>query len=347
MTKHKGISEAVNKVTEIHSVKSLAIVLPIIGMLISAVFMLERDEVVWGDVINRLIYGIIITSVLWLGCLMIVTYLWRTYPWEHNPVKHLIIEVIAIFLYATIFGSFVDYLAAACGLIEQPINNFLNELVVTIFLSFFITALYEAVFFYRQWKFNFSKSVQLQKQQIEAQYELLKAQTNPHFMFNSLNNLVSIVDENPLAVEYINQMSGFLRYMLKSNDQELVSVQEELSMLDKYNYLHQIRFGDILEIEIQVEHACLAYRLPPLVLQMLVENCLKHNILARNKPLHIQIYSQDEYIIVKNNLNLKFGVDSTGQGLKNITERFRYFTSNDVKVNENDTCFKVAVPLIK
>jgi len=95
-----------------------------------------------------------------------------------------------------------------------------------------------------------------------------------------------------------------------------------------------------------MDEKSLQYQVPPLVLQMLVENCLKHNVVARNKPLQIRIHSTDHRVMIENNVNLKHQVDSTGQGLKNIIERYRYFTSEEVQIHESDTLFKVEVPLI-
>ncbi len=335
-----------NGITQIYSIKFLWIALPFLGVFISALFMLENTALIFGSAIRHLLCGVLTTAALWLGCLYIVTYLWRRYPWEHHPIKHLVIEVVVIFTYTLLLSMGVDQLIYWSGLIVKPVHNFFHESVTTVLITFLITALHEAVFFYRQWKFNFSQSVKLQKQQLEAQYEILKVQMNPHFMFNSLNNLVSIVDDNPLAVDYINQMSAFLRYMIKSRDQELVMVEEEMHMLQKYIYLHQIRFGTILKVDLHVEDNVMKYRIPPLVLQMLVENCMKHNVVSRNKPLRIRIQSTDHYMVIENNINFKHQPETTGLGLNNIIERYRYFTSEAVHIRESENAFKVEVPLI-
>jgi LytS/YehU family sensor histidine kinase len=230
--------------------------------------------------------------------------------------------------------------------LTKEIENLYFEIVVTNLITFFITALHEAAFFYKQWKLHFSKSVKLEKDNIEAKYETLKAQVNPHFLFNSLNSLTSIVEDNQHAVNYIQNLSEFLRYVLKSRDKELVPLSDELEILNKYVSLQKSRFNKNLNVIIDINKDLGHFALPPLVLQMLVENCIKHNIISGEKPLFITIEAYSGWIHVENNLQKKNPAESTGNGLRNIVERYRFFTKNDVKILETDSTFKVSVPLL-
>ncbi len=327
--------------------KVIFILIPVVGLFISFIYWVSMDAIEPGNATRHVIYGIITTAGLWTGCLLIVKLLWGKYPWEHHPVKHLIVEFFAILTYTLLFSSLLYYTSTQLGFIEKLKTNLIREIFTTVLITFFITTLHESVFFYRQWKYNFSESVKLQNQHLSAKYESLKSQLNPHFVFNSLNNLASIVDDNPLAVEYINQMSSYLRYMIKSNNEELVTLEEEMDMLKKYIYLHKIRFGDIFNVDIDIPEAYLYYKLPPLTLQMLIENCIKHNVISKNKPLYIQIKTGKDAIIIKNNRNPKLTTESTGQGLNNIKERYKYFTTREIDISDTTDFFMISIPVLE
>jgi hypothetical protein len=345
----KGLFQMKNsdqEITKQINIKATLILVPLVGIFISFMFMSAQNMIKIDSLVRHLIYGIVVTLGLWSGCMGIVTYLWKKYSWQHHPVKHLLIEIVAILIYTLLLSGGLYRLGLYFNFV-QSIGNVVTEAFFTVIITFFITTLHEAVFFYRQWKFNFSKSIQLQNQHLKAKYENLKTHINPHYIFNSLNNLVAIVDDNPLAVEYINQMSAYMRYMLKSRTEELATLEEELNMLEKYIYLHKVRYGEIFTIEINIEDKVKGLKLPPLTLQMLVENCIKHNVISKRKHLHIQIINDDDIILIQNNRNPKKAEDSTGQGLKNIKERYKYFTNKEIIVIETETYFKVSVPLIR
>jgi LytS/YehU family sensor histidine kinase len=323
------------------------LLIPIVGVFIAMMF---GNIQIWkSEVLFYVLHSIFSTAVIWLGCFAIVTYLWRKYPWERHPVKHLIIEIVAILLYVNIFGFIIHKVNLACNLYPDPelVTLTLNvDYFMTILITFLITSIHEAAFFYKQWKINFSKSARLEKDNIEAKYETLKSQINPHFLFNSLNSLSNIVDENKEATHYIQNLSEFLRYVLKSRDRELVLVRDEIQILEKYFNLQKTRFRENLLIDLNVDERFYHFSLPPLVLQMLVENCIKHNVISKEKPLTIKVYAEKEILIIENNLQKKKSELSTQQGLRNITERFAFFTNREVNIVETSTKFKVEIPLL-
>jgi LytS/YehU family sensor histidine kinase len=137
-----------------------------------------------------------------------------------------------------------------------------------------------------------------------------------------------------------------LRYVLKSRDRELVLVRDEIQILEKYFNLQKTRFRENLLIDLNVDERFYHFSLPPLVLQMLVENCIKHNVISKEKPLTIKVYAEKEILIIENNLQKKKSELSTYQGLKNIIDRFTFFTSRDVKIIETNDIFKVEIPLL-
>jgi len=148
-------------------------------------------------------------------------------------------------------------------------------------------------------------------------------------------------------VDYIHNLSELLRYMLKSNDKELVLMRDEMAVLENYIKLQQLRFRENLKIDINVSESFFHYALPRLALQMLVENAIKHNVIIQNKPLHIEIGIEKDTIFVRNNLQKKEVIGSTGQGLKNISGRYRLFTAKPVRIEETNGYFNVSLPLLQ
>jgi LytS/YehU family sensor histidine kinase len=156
-----------------------------------------------------------------------------------------------------------------------------------------------------------------------------------------------MVEDNKQVVEYIGNLSDLLRYMLKSGEKELVLVRDEISILNSYIYLQKMRFPYTLKIKVNVPESYYHYAIPPLVLQMLVENSIKHNVISIEKPLLVEITANKDAITVSNNLQKKGGVESTGQGLVNITGRYRFFTSRKVEITETSDRFTVSIPLLQ
>jgi sensor histidine kinase YesM len=318
----------------------------IVSIILFGIFFIVYGSKLGTNPLIGLGHSLTMTAGLWFGCMSIVQYLWKKYPWEQKPVKHLLLEILLILLYTLVFSSVLYLIEIRFDLIT-PAGDIFSQAIITILITFLITSIYESVYFYRQWKYNFSRSIKLEKDNIEAKYEALKTQVNPHFLFNSLNSLTTMVDDNEKAVDYIRNLSEFLRYMLGSRDKEMVLLREEIRVLENYINLQKSRFGDNLVVGLDVPEKYYHYSLPPLVLQMLTENCIKHNIISMDKPLNISIRAEKESIIIENNLQKKNGVSSTGQGLRNISERFRFFTTKQVKVIETTSIFKVVIPLLK
>jgi LytS/YehU family sensor histidine kinase len=156
-----------------------------------------------------------------------------------------------------------------------------------------------------------------------------------------------MVEENKAAVDYIQNLSNLLRYMLTSSEKELVLLRDEISILDKYINLQLMRFPGILNIRVEVDEKYYHYAVPPLALQVLVENTLKHNNISKENPLFIEIKAEKDSITVTNNLQKKEGVLSSGQGLKNLTGRYQFFTSRKPEVIQTNQIFQVVIPLLK
>ncbi|MEN2401121.1 histidine kinase [Flavobacterium sp. MC2016-06] len=180
-----------------------------------------------------------------------------------------------------------------------------------------------------------------------AQYELLKQQVNPHFLFNSLNTLKSMVDINdPMSSDFILKLSDFYRFTLESRKMDLISLREELQILDSYVYLLKARFEDGFVLINEVDQKQYDSAVPPFTLQLLIENCIKHNIVSLDKPLIIRLYTENDFLVVENKIQLKRGALSTGVGLDNINQRFMHLIHREIEIDKTETIFKVKIPMI-
>jgi two-component system LytT family sensor kinase len=317
----------------------------LVGVFLAGIWLIAFGFEDAGSSLVQMGHALLMTAGIWLGCMTIVGWLWKKSPWEFHPVRHLVLEILLITVYTVIYSTVIHLIEVRFELVEH--ENLFFDAFVTLLITYLITAIHELVYFYRQWKYHFSKSVRLEKDNIQARYETLRTQINPHFLFNSLNSLTNLVEDNEKAVEYIGNLSEFFRYMLGSGDKELVLVREEVQLLERYVSLQKSRFTTNLSVEVEVPEKFYHYAIPPLVLQMLVENAIKHNVISREKPLKVTVRAQGESITVGNNLQRKPGVQSTGQGLKNIAGRYRLFTTREMQVSETSSIFRVSVPLLK
>lgn len=326
--------------------KSMLIGIPIVGILLT--FPMNYGEFSFFSVEHyvEMIISIIITGVFWSSCMFIVRILWRKYPWHIKPAQHLGIEVPLIITISVGLMTLIAFAYSFTGYtIEKEV--FWDNVTLITLLSLFLTTFHEALFFYYQWKYNFNKSAVLEKDNVIAQYETLKSQINPHFLFNSLNTLLTFVDDNKTAGIYIQNLSDFLRYTLKSKDSEIKLLRDEIRIVEKYYYLQKSRFGKNLNIDIKVPEKYYHYSLPLLSLQILVENAIKHNVISAQKPLNINIFiKNDKFIVVENNLQRKIDVDSTNTGLLNIINRYKFLSSDSVNISKNNNKFAVELPLL-
>jgi two-component system, LytTR family, sensor kinase len=189
----------------------------------------------------------------------------------------------------------------------------------------------------------------MEKETAQAQFMALRNQVNPHFLFNSLSILSSLVEVDPkLSVRFINQLSKAYRYILEQRDNERVSLRTELEFIQAYIFLLSIRFDDKLQVSIDVpETDASQFSIAPLTLQLLVENAVKHNQMSAAKPLSVHIFREQDYLLVTNPIQLRPTTDSsTGVGLQNIVNRYALLTDKPVIVGEQDGIFVVKIPLL-
>ncbi|MEM7299383.1 MAG: histidine kinase, partial [Bacteroidota bacterium] len=203
--------------------------------------------------------------------------------------------------------------------------------------------------FFDQWHHSIKINEALKNQQIRTQFEVLQNQMSPHFLFNSLNTLTTLIAEDSnVAISFTERLSEVYRYILQNKEKEVVKLGEELDFVANYVFLLKIRYPENLQVEWKVDDKYLDNSIAPLTIQILVENAIKHNVISKTKPLLIEIYVENgKSIVVKNNLQKKKTIEkSTKTGLANIHKRYEYFGKQNIDVITTAENFMVAVPLL-
>lgn len=291
--------------------------------------------------------SILRTAALWLGSKEIVEFILRKYDFFGHTAKTLTIQALSLIVYTFIIMSAEIYILESFTNYNYTRFQKVYIYESAILITLFITTVYASTFFFSKWKENLLKAEKFEKATLEARFEALKNQINPHFLFNSLNTLMGMMDENSEPTRYVQSLSDFLRYVLQTKDKQIVSLGDEIEFSKQYAFIQQKRFNLKLIINFNVIENYYHYALPPLSLQMLIENAIKHNVISKEKPLTINIYIADKKLVVENNLQRKSVDDSTGVGLENISNRYKYLGAEDITVLENDNKFIVSLPLLE
>lgn len=186
----------------------------------------------------------------------------------------------------------------------------------------------------------------LRHQNLQSELAALKNQINPHFLFNSLNSLNSMIRENKAATTFVNKLSYMYRYILQSGNQDLITIREELKFIDSYVFLIKSRYREKFSIDIDIEEKYETIKIPVLTLQLLIENAVKHNEISDKNPLKVSVFAKDEFLIVENKIQPRNTfVDSTGQGLVNINKRYLLLKERNIEINKENNIFRIKLPL--
>lgn len=194
------------------------------------------------------------------------------------------------------------------------------------------------------------KREEIIRERIRFQFENLKSQLNPHFLFNSFSTLIALIDQSPeTAIEYVEELSNLFRTVLEYKDQDVITLSEELAVINNYYNLQKKRYGDNLQLEIEKLEESEKIMVPPLTLQLLIENAIKHNVVSKDYPLKIRIFAdlKEQYLFVENNLQPKNDdVKSTGIGIKNIVDRYHLLSENKIQIRKTASSFTIGLPFI-
>ena len=198
-----------------------------------------------------------------------------------------------------------------------------------------------------KWIFSARQLEELQSSKLKSDYNSLQAQLNPHFLFNNLSVLKSMITYDPdAAVHFTQNFTDVYRYVLQSREKTTIKLKDELEFIEAYADIHKERLGEAFQLNIDVEEAALKKEIPPLALQLLVENAVKHNVAVKDDPLVITIKNRPDELIVSNNINLRESAFSEQTGLQNLIKRYEMLTDAEVKIYSGKEKFEVEIPLL-
>ncbi|MCW3125475.1 MAG: putative signal transduction histidine kinase [Bacteroidetes bacterium] len=294
------------------------------------------------------IFGFIVLIVIMLSMRVVDMVLDRLYPYERSLVLRLVIQfaislVIVLTLREFIFHFTKSYLPVKVTRELYIVATAAHILfIATVVLTMF------GFRFFNKWKETELKKEVLEKEKATVQYDNLKNQLNPHFLFNSLTSLNSLIFENPqLASEFLHQLSKVYRYVLENKDKTVVSLSTEVNFISHYVQLLSSRFDGGLNVNIKLSEAALDQHILPVTLQILIENAIKHNITSTDSPLTIDIYDESGYLVVQNNLQVKQIIDTSNkQGLENLKNLYKVLIEKEVMIEQTQDRFSVKIPLI-
>jgi sensor histidine kinase YesM len=200
--------------------------------------------------------------------------------------------------------------------------------------------------FFKRWKIEYQENERLKRNELELENRALKSQLNPHFLFNNLNTLSGLIQEDQsIANDFLKEMSDMYRYILKTTDKEVVPLNDEVKFAKNYSYLLKQRFGKNFKYSIEVND--LDYMLPPISLHLLLENIIKHNRIDDSHPMHFTIKQTEDSLCVENRIQLKNNVDSTKKGLHILAEQYKFLTKRTISISNTNNMFLVKLPLLK
>jgi two-component system, LytTR family, sensor kinase len=297
-------------------------------------------------------WNFLFIAFIWNGNMLLVKAgPFEKLSWENEPKRKILAALVVALIWPVLsyylfnIYLFEPILGIPCELESKENIIFL---IITVNITLLINAIMVANEFFIHWRKSTLEKEELKRITVSAEFESLKNQVNPHFLFNALNTLASLIEEEPqVASRFVQKLSSVYRYLLSQKDKELVSLGEELEFLKSYIFLYQIRFGENFKVIIDIDQQWLHKEIVTLSLQMLLENAVKHNIISKEKPLTVKIHIKGQKLCVCNNLQVKtILTESNGIGLKNIQSRYAIISNEEVEVSMSENMFLVCVPLI-
>jgi sensor histidine kinase YesM len=300
--------------------------------------------------LKYLFYAGTLWVVIWKANELCVDLSGKFASWLEQPVKRFVIAALLIIVLSCL-GYYVVDIFFNVILWGQSIEEFVDtitfeEVYMPALISLVINMFMHGYYFLVNWRQEVVRHERLRNEHLSMQFESLKNQLNPHFLFNSLNALSSLVyDDQGKAVSFIRKLSDVYRYVLDHREKEIVTLDEEMKFVNSYLFLQKIRFSENIITDFDISDAEDRY-IPPMAVQLLLENAIKHNVVSNDYPLSISIRTENDYLTVSNSIREKKIKDSTGIGLQNLRERYQFLTQKEVRVLSDSEVFSVAIPLL-
>ncbi len=314
---------------------------------------LNGNEVAFDDKMkSTLLYTLLYSVSLHLANTSLFIFLDNYFKEERFSKRRILVGFVSSF-FLSLFVIFLLRVFEDVVIEGSTLNEFLKKetasnYILSSVITFIILLIVHFIYLYKWYQENKLKEQKIIAGSASAQFESLKNQIDPHFLFNSLNVLSSLIEENPDAAQrFTTSLSKVYRYVLEQKDKDLVSVEEELKFAKTYMNLLKMRFENSITFELPEDFNNEEAKVVPLSLQLLLENCIKHNIVSEKKPLHIKIHIEGNELIIENNKQIKEVLqDRKGVGLQNIVSRYAILTKRNVIIQESETVFRVKLPIL-
>jgi two-component system, LytTR family, sensor kinase len=316
----------------------MAVGIPVLSFVVPVVFMGCRFNKVPLLTWEKYAATLFITTVIWLGNRYVMIYSRKKYPLFNDVRKRLIFQSLIMLVFTITANVLLGQLTDSVYAKDGGVRDF----------TIMIIAIYESIYFMHELRHSVEETENLKRENLSAQLNALRTQVNPHFLFNNLNTLSSLIPENPNhAVDFVQQLSKVYRHILEVKDEKCILLKDELDVLNAYTFLLKTRFDKNLDVNINIPVEKMQKKIVPLSLQILMENAIKHNIVSAEKPLQINVFAENGSLVISNNLQMKSQInESTGIGLDNIRNRYKLISEKPVTVTESETNFTVSIPLI-
>ncbi|MDI3527401.1 MAG: two-component system, LytTR family, sensor kinase [Tenuifilum sp.] len=321
----------------------------LLTFIILLIFMGKSTFVEFPEYLDSVGFGVLIGFSLWKSNQLIGWIVGRNGSWVKNPTKTLAVSLTLSFL-VTISDIFLVYYLGFRYIFNisllDNLNIYLAQMFLVLSISLVITISFYLASFFKWWKIGLINQERLKQEAIQLQLNALKSQVNPHFLFNSLSVLSSLIETNSEKAKlYVQKFAEIYRYVLNQSDKDLVPLQDEIDFISSYISLQKIRFGDSLKVSLNIDNY--NGKLVSLSLQTLLENCLKHNVVSKEKPLKITIDRVENFLVVKNNVQRKKTISqSNGVGLDIINRQYKILTGRNVEVFSDESFFTVKLPIV-
>lgn len=282
--------------------------------------------------------------------LQIINMLDKIFPLPKKLLSRIPVEFILSVIAGVIIGSLVTIIAGTLMPYEDGlIKNIINNSLITSVINLLIITGIEAIVWFKRNQDTLMKAEKLERENSQIRFETLKSQLNPHFLFNSLNVLSSLIKkDSDKAQNFVDEFSSVYRYTLDVIEKPVVELREEIDFAKSFLFLQKIRFDNAVDMEINVDASKLSFLVPPLAVQTLLENVFKHNKASEDNPLKIKIYNEENMLVVVNNLQPKIkGADSKGFGLNNLNKRYELLGEKLPQFSVTEKEYIAKIPLIK
>lgn len=306
-----------------------------------------------ADFLDRWIYSVVLSFIgailLAFPDLIVISAFNLRFDWSRKPFIRSIGQLVAVVIIAAIVSTAITVLSHTFNPFPEGLGKVLiNNILIVAIINILLTIVLEAWIFFTRSDTAQKKAEELEKALSTVRYEVLKQQINPHFMFNSLNVLSGLVaTDQKKAQEFIEEFSYIYRYVLETVEQPVVTFEREYNFVQSYMALQQIRYGSALQYHVDVPSNKLGKLMPPLSLQTVLENAIKHNIIEKESPLEIEITEERDILVVRNNYQSKMSKGVTTKiGLKNLTMRYSLVSEVQPGFYLQDGYFYANLPLI-